>query len=71
MSTGRATRAKPFSLFPPDCPDAQWLAQSGESGWIAITHNARTEGVIGRAPAALHAEEKVVDGGEYVATPFG
>ena len=28
-------------LFPPDCPDEQWLAQSGESGWIAITHNAR------------------------------
>ena len=28
-------------LFPPDCPDEQWLSQIGESGWIAITHNAR------------------------------
>jgi hypothetical protein len=28
-------------LFPPDCPDEQWLAQIGEAGWIAITHNAR------------------------------
>lgn len=28
-------------LFPPDCPDEQWLAQIGQSGWIAITHNAR------------------------------
>ena len=28
-------------LFPPDCPDEHWLAHTGESGWIAITHNAR------------------------------
>jgi hypothetical protein len=28
-------------LFPPDCPDEQWLAQIGQSGWIAITRNAR------------------------------
>jgi hypothetical protein len=28
-------------LFPPNCPDEQWLAHIGEAGWIAITHNAR------------------------------
>jgi hypothetical protein len=28
-------------LFPPDCPDEQWLARVGKSGWVAITHNAR------------------------------
>lgn len=28
-------------MFPPDCPDDQRLAQIGEFGWIAITHNAR------------------------------
>jgi hypothetical protein len=28
-------------LFPPDCPDEQWLTYVGASGRIAITHNAR------------------------------
>jgi hypothetical protein len=28
-------------LFPPDCPDEQWLAYVGTSGRVAITHNER------------------------------
>jgi len=28
-------------LFPPNCPDEQWLAQIGNAGWIAITHDTR------------------------------
>jgi len=28
-------------LFPPNCPDEEWLARVGRAGWIAITHNAR------------------------------
>ena len=39
-STGLSVK-RHDDLFPPDCPDEQWLAQIGESGWIAITHNAR------------------------------
>jgi hypothetical protein len=28
-------------LFPPDCPDEQWLAHIGKSRWLALTHTAR------------------------------
>jgi hypothetical protein len=28
-------------IFPPNCPDEQWLAHVGQSGWVAVTHNAR------------------------------
>jgi hypothetical protein len=27
--------------FPPDCPDAEWLAVVGSRGWIAVTRDMR------------------------------
>lgn len=27
--------------FPPECPDATWLAEVGARRWIALTHNSR------------------------------
>jgi len=28
-------------LFPPDCPDEDWLAEVGKREWVALTHDAR------------------------------
>ena len=28
-------------LFPPDCPDEEWLSYVGTHGWVAVTHDAR------------------------------
>jgi hypothetical protein len=41
LASARLSVKRHDDLFPPDCPDERWLAHVGESGWIAITHNAR------------------------------
>jgi hypothetical protein len=40
-------------LFPSNCPDEEWLGQVGESGWVAITHNARIRYVPNQRDAVM------------------